>query len=112
MADTFLDKVENMTDNVVKNRRFVAMTRFEKTTLLVILVTVITLMSGAVFTRSQVSSLSAQISQVQAEVNTISVENQVLQQKIDDLSTFERIEQVAKQYGLTRNLDNVRTIIK
>lgn len=93
-------------DNILK------MTLFEKVTASIIFLSVVILMFVAIHTRSSVDALQQRVEKVRYETQVMRDENTILQQKIDSLMTSDRLDKIASEYGLTRNENNVRSVIR
>lgn len=115
MLGTLIDNTEKFVSKLSIKRislKTMLLTTFEKVTLVIIVIALIFMMSIVVFTRSQVNSVNASIEVVKAQTNEKALENQILQQKVDDLMTSERISQIAKKYGLKYNEANIKSVSK
>lgn len=109
-----VEKLLINTDSMLKRKLniHVKMTTFEKVTAFIIFSSVVLLMFATIYTKTMVDSVNQSIETIRTQTKTMTIENQLLQQKIDNLMTSERIESVATQYGLTRNINNVKSIQK
>ncbi|MBS4750565.1 cell division protein FtsL [Granulicatella sp. zg-ZJ] len=112
MFETLLTKAESFVKRDTKRKYVLSMTRFEKVTVVIIAISFLILMTAVVFTKSKVSETNAQIEETRREIATINAESQILQQKVDDLTTYERISSIANEYGLTKANAVVRTVNK
>lgn len=107
--DILIERVERL---VTTDKKRVALTRFEKVTLLMVSIILLVLMAASIYTRSVVSETNARVETVKMQMDKIAVDSQVLQQKIDNLMTYDRIVDVAKKYGLTQNTANIKAVKK
>ncbi|MBF0780155.1 MULTISPECIES: short coiled-coil protein [unclassified Granulicatella] len=105
--NVLINRVEKIA-NVRK--KHVRLTRFERVTLVVLASIIILLMASSIYTRSLVSEINVRVETIKEETQKISVNNQVLQQKIDDLMTYDRIVDIATKYGLKQNEKNVKAV--
>lgn len=86
------------------------MTTFEKITAIVIFGAIVLLMFATIYTKSMVDGTNQMIESMRISTKQIEQDSRILQQKIDHLLTTDRIEAVAKNYGLTRDMENVKSI--
>lgn len=115
MANKIVGQTEQVISKIMSKRisfKTVALTTFEKVTLSIITVSVFFMMIATIYTRNQVNSINAEIESLKNKTAKTVIENQILQQKIDDLMTAERINDIAQKYGLTHNGANIKNITK
>lgn len=106
-----LNKAEMIVQKTAK-KSLITLTAFEKATVFVMFIGLMVLMLATVYTKSHGAQANAEIEQTQSNIQKMMIENQILQQKIDDMMTYERVTEIAEKYGMTVNINNVRTLIK
>lgn len=111
IGETFVSQVENSQIETIVKKNF-KMSPFERVTAIVIAVFLILLMSISIHTRNVVSEKNTAIENTEIDTAQMKVDNQILQQKIDDMMTYERISDIAHKYGMSRQIDNVKTVSK
>lgn len=111
IGETFVARVENSQIESMVKKNF-KMSPFERVTAIIIALFLIVLMSMSIHTRNIVSEKNTAIENTEIAIAEMKVDNQILQQKIDDMMTYERISDIAQQYGLSRQIDNVKTVSK
>lgn len=111
IGETFVTQVENSQIETIVKKNF-KMSPFERVTAIVIALFLVLLMSTSIHTRNIVSEKNTAIENTEIAIAQMKVDNQILQQKIDDMMTYERISDIAQKYGLSRKIDNVKTVSK
>ncbi|MBS4762032.1 cell division protein FtsL [Carnobacteriaceae bacterium zg-ZUI252] len=94
-----------------KSKAF-TLTLFEKVTAVILFLAIVLLMFVTIHTRSSLDAVQQQVETIRLETRAILDDNVVLQQKIDRLTTSDRLEEIAKLYGLSRNEKNVRSVTR
>ena len=67
-------------------------------------------LASALFLRTYNNDLSARTQQINAEIASLEQQNYAARTEISELSSSDRVGEVATTNGLSRNLDNVVTI--
>ncbi|AMB99657.1 hypothetical protein AWM75_06535 [Aerococcus urinaehominis] len=67
---------------------------------------------GAVGSQANASKLEQDLSQLQGQAQELSVKKGHLSQEVHELSTYDRVMEIAEDYGLTMNEDNIRNVEK
>lgn len=93
-------------NNKVKTSKFVKLI-YTLAILLVISFPIVSIASKAF-----VSKLNFDVEKLKKKVNTQEKTNQSLTMKINELSSLENIQEVAKEYGLEYNNDNIKVVMK
>lgn len=106
-----LSKAEQVMQKTAK-KSLVTLTLFEKVTVVMLFLGLMCLMMATIYTKSSGAQVNAQIEQTRADIDKMTIENQILQQKIDDMMTYDRISEIAGKYGMTVDINNVRTLVK
>lgn len=93
-----------------KVKKKLKMSKFEKLfygfTITLILLTPFVL----VFSQATLSKINFEVEKLNKKISTQEKKNESLTMKINELASLEKIQQVAKEQGLTYNNNNIRTI--
>lgn len=93
-------------NNKIKTSKFVKLI-YTLAILLVISFPIVSIASKAF-----VSKLNFDVEKLKKKVNTQEKTNQSLTMKINELASLENIQEVAKEYGLEYNNDNIKVVMK
>ena len=63
-----------------------------------------------VFTKSLLSKTNIQVEKLQNKINKQSASNEALSMQINELASIDNIQEVAKEYGLSYQYGNIKTI--
>lgn len=87
-------------------------TKGEKLILMMMFVTVIAVSFISLNLQSSISQTTVKNVELDRQIKTLEKENEVLENKIAEKSTYEHFLQKAKELGLTPNADNVKAVTK
>ena len=90
-----------------KKRRTFRLGRF---TLVVFSICVGLYLAASLFLRSYNNSLSTRIQEIETQIAAIELQNDAVRVEISQLSSADRVDEIAANNGLTNNQDNVVTI--
>ena len=65
-----------------------------------------------VFSKATLSEINFEVEKLNKTINTQEKKNESLTMKINELASLEKIQQVAKEQGLTYNNENIKSIIE
>ncbi|MBE6147598.1 MAG: cell division protein FtsL [Firmicutes bacterium] len=65
-----------------------------------------------VFSQATLSEINFEVEKLNKTINTQEKKNESLTMKINELASLEKIQQVAKEQGLTYNNENIKSIIE
>ena len=68
------------------------------------------LLTPFVFSQATLSKINFEVEKLNKKISTQEKKNESLTMKINELASLEKIQQVAKEQGLTYNNNNIRTI--
>ena len=93
-----------------KVKKRLKMSKFEKLlygfTLMIVLLTPFVL----VFSQATLSEINFKVKKLNKKISSQEKTNESLTMKINELASLEKIQQVAKEQGLTYNNNNIRTV--
>ncbi len=93
-----------------KVKKRLKMSKFEKLlygfTLMIVLLTPFVL----VFSQATLSEINFEVEKLNKKISSQEKTNESLTMKINELASLEKIQQVAKEQGLTYNNNNIRTV--
>lgn len=95
-----------------KVKKKLKMSKFEK--LLYIFTFVIVLMTpfALVFSQATLSEINFEVEKTKKQIDTQEKKNESLTMKINELASLEKIQEVAKEQGLSYNNNNILNIIE
>ena len=82
----------------------------EKIYLTIILMLLIVVPVSVVFSKAALSKSNIEVERLKSKVTKQSKTNQSLSMQVDELASLSNIQDVAKQYGLSYNNDNIIVI--
>ena len=85
-------------------------TRFEKIVLSLTVITTMFVFVSVLFFKAQLSSVNIEVEKLKKEVSKQEKVNESLTMKVNELASLEKIQEVAKEQGLSYNNSNIRTV--
>lgn len=95
-------------DNMAKRKR--GLTKIEKLFIVLIMIFSLLIPATNVFGKAMLSKSNIEVERLKKEIAVQVKKNQSLAMKVNELRSFDNIEQVAKNEGLAYNGDNVKVI--
>ena len=93
-----------------KIKKRVKMSRFERLIYNFALVLEVSAPLTIVFSKATLSKINFEVEQSKKEIEEQSKTNESLSMKINELASLDKIEEVAKEQGLSYNNDNIKNI--
>ena len=87
-------------------------TKFERMMVSLTVVTAFCVFISVFFFKAQLSSVNIEVERLAREVKNQKETNQSLTMQINELASLENIQEVAKEYGLEYNNDNIKVVMK
>ncbi len=97
-----------MTKRKLKKR--VKMSRFERLIYTFAIVLLVSAPLTIVFSKATLSKINFEVEKAKKEIEEQSKTNESLSMKINELASLDKIEEVAKEQGLSYNNDNIKNI--
>ncbi|MCR5795792.1 MAG: hypothetical protein K6G61_10670 [Solobacterium sp.] len=97
-----------MTKTVKRKKRRVL--KLQNLAFFMVLVSTLTFLFSSLFLRSYNNSLSTRKQELEAEIASIELQNDALNVEISQLTSTERVDEIAANSGLTRDQNNIITI--
>ena len=97
-----------MTKRKLKKR--VKMSRFERLIYTFAIVLLVSAPLTIVFSKATLSKINFEVEKAKKEIEEQSKTNESLSMKINELASLDKIEEVAKEEGLSYNNDNIKNI--
>ena len=93
-------------------KKVVRVSKFSKLifSLLIIMVLVTPVIS--IGSKGFISKLNFDVENLENDIDKLENENESLTMKINQLSSLENIQEIAKEYGLYYNNDNIKVVLK
>ncbi len=88
------------------------MSKFERLFYLFTFVMIFATPFALVFSQATLSEINFEVEKVKKEITTQKKKNESLTMKINELASLEKIQQIAKEQGLSYNNHNIRTVIE
>ena len=88
----------------------VKMTKFERLIYTFALVLLVSAPLTIVFSKATLSKINFEVEQVKKEIEEQNKTNESLTMQINELASLDKIEEVAKEQGLSYNNDNIKNI--
>ncbi|WP_027107664.1 cell division protein FtsL [Lacticigenium naphthae] len=92
--------------------RKISWTKFEKSLMSIMSFLVFGLAILTVNSGFEVNSVNREVQDVKQEITQVSVKNENLEQKVQELSRYDRVLEIAESAGLLMNEQNVRNVQK
>ena len=93
-----------------KIKKRLKMSKFERLIYTFTLVLVLLTPFALVFSQATLSEVNFEVEKLTKSIDTQEKKNESLTMKINELASLEKIQQVAKEQGLTYNNKNIKTI--
>lgn len=94
-----------------KVKKRLKMSKFERLLYIFTLILLIITPFALVFSQATLSKVNFEVEKAKKELNTQEKKNESLTMKINELASLEKIQEVAKEQGLSYNNNNILTII-
>ena len=95
-----------------KNKKRVKLTKFEKFIYAFAILLLIVSPMVIVFTKSTLSEINYKVEKMKKSISAQEKTNEGLEMKINELASLEKIQEVAKDQGLSYNNNNILTILE
>lgn len=93
-----------------KVKKRLKISKFEKLLYTFALVLALASPITIVFSKATLSKVNFEVEQTKAEIKTQQKKNESLTMKINELASLDKIQEVAKNQGLSYNNNNIKTI--
>lgn len=94
-----------------KVKKKLKMSKFEKLLYIFTLIMLLLTPFALVFSQATLSEINFEVEKTKKQITTQEKKNESLTMKINELASLEKIQQVAKDQGLSYNNNNILTII-
>lgn len=91
-----------------KNKRFFS--KFERFMYKLCIVAIIALIIGIVCGQTTLAKINLEVQKLNKEVSNQENINESLSIKIDEMTSLDNIQQISKEFGLSYNSENIKTI--
>ena len=91
-------------------KKRVKMSRFERLIYTFAIVLVVSAPLTIVFSKATLSKINFEVEKTKKEIEEQNKTNESLSMKINELASLDKIEEVAKEQGLSYNNDNIKNI--
>ena len=95
-----------------KIKKRLKMSKFEKLIYGFTFVLAVLTPFALVFSQATLSEINFEVEKLNKSIDTQEKKNESLTMKINELASLEKIQQVAKEQGLTYNNENIKSIIE
>lgn len=96
-----------MKKNKKKQKFFCALERFMYKLCIVV---IILLVVSIVFSETTIAQTNIEVQKLEKEVEEQQKVNDSLKMKIDEMTSLDHINEISREYGLTYNSENIKTI--
>ena len=93
-----------------KVKKRLKMSKFEKLLYTFLLVALVSTPFMLVFSQATLSKINFEVEKTKRVITTQEKKNESLTMKVNELASLEKIQEVAKEQGLSYNNNNIRTI--
>ena len=93
-----------------KVKKRLKMSKFERLLYVFVFVLLLSTPFMLVFSQATLSKVNYEVEQTKQIINNQKKKNESLTMKVDELASLEKIQEVAKEQGLSYNNDNIRTV--
>ncbi len=93
-----------------KVKKRLKMSKFERLVYIFTLVMILITPFALVFSQATLSEINFEVEKVKKQITTQEKKNTSLTMKINELASLEKIQEVAKEQGLSYNNNNIRTV--
>lgn len=94
-----------------KVKKRLKMSKFERLLYIFTFVMVLATPFALVFSQATLSEINFEVEKSKKQIATQEKKNESLTMKINELASLEKIQEVAKEQGLSYNNNNIKTII-
>lgn len=91
-----------------KKKRFFC--KFERFMYVLCIIVIIALVVGTVCGQTTLAKINLEVQKLNKEVSAQENINESLSIKIDEMTSLDNIQEISKEYGLSYNSDNIKTI--
>ena len=95
-----------------KVKKRVKIGKFERLLYTLAIVLTVSLPISIVFSKATLAQINFEVEKTKKEIENQNKTNQSLSMKINELASLDKIEEVAKNEGLSYNNDNIKTVEK
>ncbi len=93
-----------------KVKKRVKIGKFERLLYTLAIVLTVSLPISIVFSKATLAQINFEVEKTKKEIENQNKTNQSLSMKINELASLDKIEEVAKNEGLSYNNDNIKTV--
>lgn len=93
-----------------KVRKRLKMSKFERLLYTFLIVVLLSTPFALVFSQATLSKINFEVEKTKRIITTQEKKNESLTMKVNELASLEKIQEVAKEQGLSYNNNNIRTI--
>ena len=93
-----------------KVKKRLKMSKFERLLYVFVFVLLLSTPFMLVFSQATLSKVNYEVEQTKQVIKNQKKKNESLTMKVDELASLEKIQEVAKEQGLSYNNDNIRTV--
>ncbi len=95
-----------------KVKKRLKMSKFERLVYVFTVVMLVAMPFALVFSQATLSEINFEVEKLNKKIDAQEKKNESLTMKINELASLDKIQEVAKQQGLTYNNNNIKTIIE
>lgn len=95
-----------------KVKRRLKMSKFERLVYVFTIFMLVISPFALVFSQATLSKVNFEVEKLNKQIDTQEKKNESLTMKINELASLEKIQEIAKEQGLTYNNKNIRSIIE
>lgn len=93
-----------------KVKKRLKMSKFERLIYVFTVVMLVAMPFALVFSQATLSEINFEVEKLNKKIDAQEKKNESLTMKINELASLDKIQEVAKQQGLTYNNNNIKTI--
>lgn len=93
-----------------KVKKRLKMSKFERLLYIFVFVVLLSTPFMMVFSQATLSKINYEVEQTKRTITTQEKKNESLTMKVNELASLEKIQEVAKEQGLSYNNSNIRTV--
>jgi len=95
-----------------KKKKRLKMSKFERLLYALTLLLIVFTPVSIIFSKATLSKINYEVEKTKKEIKKQEKKNESLQMKIDELTSFEKIQEIAKELGLSYNSDRYKSLIE
>lgn len=95
-----------------KVKKRLKMSKFERLVYVFTVVMLVAMPFALVFSQATLSEINFEVEKLNKKIDAQEKKNESLTMKINELASLDKIQEVAKQQGLTYNNNNIKTIVE